>query len=97
MDQPPPAAVPTSDPGAAVGLPPGMRFRCEGCGNLTRFDVVVSERTSRFWHVELSGEGRVEQADVLEQVVESVSCRWCGSADRVTTEPAPAAVAGADG
>lgn len=97
MDQPPPAAAPTSHPGVAVGLPPGMRFRCGGCGNLTRFDVVVAERTSRFWHVELSGEGQVEQADVLEQVVESVSCRWCGSADRVTTEPAPVTAAGVDG
>lgn len=90
MDQPD-ATPATSHPGAAVGLPPGMRFRCEGCGNLTRFDVEVSERTSRFWHVALSGEGAVEEQDVLAQTIESVTCRWCGSADRVRTEPTPAA------
>jgi hypothetical protein len=79
--------------GAAVGLAPGMRFRCEGCGNLTRFDVAVAERATVFWHVSVSGVGEVEAADVAERTVESVTCRWCGSADRIAVEPAPAGAA----
>lgn len=92
MDQPAhadPTSAP-SHPGLAVGLPPGMRYRCEGCGNLTRFDVDVSERSHRFWHVALSGIGSVEEATVTEQHIQSVTCRWCGSSERITTEPAPA-------
>lgn len=91
MDQPAnaePASAP-SHPGSAVGLPPGMRYKCEGCGNLTRFDVVVAERTQRFWHVALSGVGAVEEEQVIEQDIGSVTCRWCGSSDRVVTEAAP--------
>ena len=94
MDQQGPDAQPTPDgsehAGAAVGLPAGMRYRCEGCGNLTRFDVAVAERSHRFWHVALSGVGAVEETTVAEQTIESVTCRWCGSADRITTEPSPA-------
>ncbi len=84
--------APTDAPDAAsaVGLATGTRFKCEGCGNLTRFDVVVSERVSRFWHVAVSGVGAVEEADVQEQTIESVTCRWCGSSERIVTETAPA-------
>lgn len=98
MDQPP-VTTPVSPlaagrhPGAAVGLPPGMRYKCEGCGNLTRFDVTVSERTARFWHVALSGIGAVEESMIEEQAIAAVLCRWCGSADRVVTEPAPVGLA----
>ena len=75
---------------AQVGLEPGVRYKCEGCGNLTRFDVAVSERVVRFWHVSVSGVGEVEQTTVGEQSIESVTCRWCGSTDQIVTEPAPA-------
>jgi hypothetical protein len=85
---PPPRAE--VHPGAAVGLAPGTRYRCDGCGNLTRFDVEVVERSRRFWHVSVSGVGRVEEQDVAEQEVVAVVCRWCGSADRVAVAPAPA-------
>ncbi|WP_341251359.1 hypothetical protein [Euzebya pacifica] len=78
----------TDDP-AAVGLKPGTRYKCEGCGNLTRFDVTVTEHATRFWHAELSGEGRIESADDARINIESVSCRWCGSADRIVVERAP--------
>ncbi|WP_370324428.1 hypothetical protein [Euzebya sp.] len=74
-----------------VGLTPGTRLKCEGCGNLTRFDVVVTERVHRYWHVSVSGVGQVEESDVLRQDVESITCRWCGSSDRITTEPSPLA------
>lgn len=76
--------------GAAVGLEPGTRYRCAGCGNLTRFDVEVREHARRFWHVSVSGIGQVEEQELAEQQVVAVTCRWCGSADRIVTEPAPA-------
>lgn len=74
----------------AAGLTPGHRFRCEACGNVTRFDVVATARTRRFHHFDLGGHGEVEEEDLLEQQVESVTCRWCGRDDAVGVEPAPA-------
>jgi len=62
----------------------GERWRCGGCGNLTRFDVTRSLRTTEFWHFDLAGEHRVEEQDVLAEQVETVSCRWCGRSDAVT-------------
>lgn len=59
------------------------RWRCAGCGNLTRFDVVRTRRTEEYWHVDLAGEAVVEQSQVLAETVESVTCRWCGRADAV--------------
>jgi hypothetical protein len=55
------------------------RFRCGACGNLTRFDVTVTRRTRAFHHYSLGGELAVEDEEVLSEVVEDVSCRWCGS------------------
>lgn len=74
----------------AQGLRPGARFRCDGCGNVTRFDVVATTRTRRFHHFDLGGEARVEEEEVLAQDVESVTCRWCGRSDAVHVESAPA-------
>ncbi len=55
-----------------------FRYRCSSCGNLTRFDVVRSTRTSAFHHYTTGGELTVEEPVVLEDRVESVTCRWCG-------------------
>ena len=55
------------------------RYRCAACGNLTRFDVVTSQRTRAFHHYTVGGELRVEDEVVLDQSVDSVSCRWCGT------------------
>ena len=52
------------------------RWRCAGCGNLTRFDVVVSRRTAEFWHVDLAGNPRVEQSSTLGAALDPVTCRW---------------------
>ncbi len=38
------------------------RWRCGGCGNKTRFDVVRESRVAEFWHVDLAGEPVVEQS-----------------------------------
>ena len=65
----------------------GERWRCGGCGNLTRFDVVHASRAREFWHVDLSGDGVVEESTVLGESVESVTCRWCGRADAIEYAP----------
>ena len=59
------------------------RYRCAACGNLTRFDVTLTRRTRRFHHYTVGGELTVEDEEVLSEVVEDVSCRWCGSAKAV--------------
>jgi hypothetical protein len=68
----------------AASLPDATtRWRCGGCGNLTRFDVTRSRRTTEFWHFDLAGDHQVEQTDLREEIVESVTCRWCGRADAI--------------
>jgi hypothetical protein len=78
------------------GLAPGARFRCDGCGNVTRFDVVATARTRRYHHFDLGGVGRVEEEEILAETVESVTCHWCGRADGVRVEPAPGYAAGSE-
>ena len=68
----------------AVTLPDeSTRWRCGGCGNLTRFDVTRSRRTTEFWHFDLAGDHGVEDSTVEQEVVERVACRWCGRDDAV--------------
>jgi hypothetical protein len=59
------------------------RYRCAACGNLTRFDVTRRRRTRAFHHYTVGGELRVEDEVVLDEVVEDVSCRWCGTGKSV--------------
>lgn len=63
------------------------RYRCTACGNLTRFDVVTTRRTRAFHHFTVGGELRVEDEAVLSEVVEEVSCRWCGTGASVEELP----------
>jgi hypothetical protein len=77
----------------ADGLGPDHRFRCEGCGNVTRFDVVATIRSRAYHHFDLGGDRRVEDEEVLARDVESVTCRWCHRDDAVVVEPAPVAEA----
>lgn len=68
----------------AVPMPtPATRWRCSQCGNLTRFDVVRSSRVREFVHLDLAGQPRVEETEVLAQTVEEVRCRWCAGTDTV--------------
>ena len=55
------------------------RYRCSACGNLTRFDVVMSRRTRAYHHFTVGGELKVEDEIVLDEDVEEVACRWCGN------------------
>lgn len=81
------------DGGLSRGLEPGNRFRCGLCGNLTRFDVVERARTRRYHHFDLGGLAEIEDEEVLDREVESVTCRWCGRSDAIEVEEAPAAAA----
>jgi hypothetical protein len=56
----------------------GSRYRCRGCGNLTRFDVVETTTVRSFHHYTVGGDLAVEEPEVLARNVESVTCRWCG-------------------
>jgi len=60
------------------------RYRCTGCGNLTRFDVVASQRTKALYHFSVGGELTVEDESVLDAHVDQVTCVWCGATgDRI--------------
>ena len=73
-----------SNPTVELRLPgEGERWRCAGCGNLTRFDVSRARRTTEYWHFDLGGDHRVEEETLRAEDVESVSCRWCGRSDAI--------------
>lgn len=86
----PPETPAGSDQDLALGIEADHRFRCDACGNVTRFDVVTTATTRRFHHFDLGGVGRVEEEEILERRIRSVTCRWCGRADAIRVEPAPA-------
>lgn len=67
-----------------------VRYRCEACGNLTRFDVTVLRRTKAFHHYSLAGDLSIKEEQVLLETVEQVSCRWCGHGKNIQTLPPPA-------
>ncbi len=54
------------------------RYRCNACGNLTRFDVVETTTVRAFYHYTVGGELTIEDPEVVSSAVESVTCRWCG-------------------
>ena len=60
-----------------------MAYRCDACGNKTRFDVYETKRVRGFHHFTLGGEMTVEEEEVLDRTIERVVCRWCGSSDRI--------------
>jgi hypothetical protein len=61
-----------------VGPVSAPRYRCDGCGNLTRFDVTISQKTKAFHHYTVGGDLVVEDEEVLSRQVDGVVCRWCG-------------------
>lgn len=81
----------TRQPGTSISVVPDERhrWRCGGCGNLTRFDVVRAARTREFWHLDLSGAASIEESVSLSNDVVSVSCRWCGRGDQVEVVTRP--------
>ena len=73
---------------------PPARYRCSGCGNLTRFDVTRATRAQEYVHVDLAGQQVVEERELLVDDVERVVCRWCKAVDEVELVPRPVAGAG---
>ena len=63
-----------------------MNYRCDACGNKTRFDLFETKRVRAFHHYTLGGEVTVEEEEVLEHTVEKVVCRWCGSSDAIVED-----------
>ena len=63
-----------------------VSYRCDSCGNKTRFDVVETKRVRSFHHFSLAGEDAIEEEEVLSRDVEKVICRWCGSSDAIVEE-----------
>lgn len=72
---------------AAVDSP---RYRCNACGNLTRFDVTSTRRTRSFHHYSVGGELEIESEEVLAETIEDVSCHWCGNGGAVVQAQPPA-------
>ena len=73
------------------------RYRCNACGNLTRFDVTSDRRTRAFHHYSVGGALDVEDEVVLREDIVEVSCRWCGHGRAVEViDPADAVSDGAD-
>jgi len=62
-------------------------YRCDQCGNKTRFDVYDTVSRRRFEHADLGGEVSVDEETILNRVVDKVVCRWCDSATQVTEVP----------
>lgn len=61
-----------------VGTDATPRYRCDACGNLTRFDVTTTQTSKAFHHYTVGGELEVEDEQVLAHNVDEVVCRWCG-------------------
>jgi hypothetical protein len=61
-------------------------YRCEACGNKTRFDVFETTRARRFFHYTLGGDVTIEEEEILDRNVERIVCRWCGATDAVVEE-----------
>lgn len=59
------------------------RYRCTSCGNVTRFTVTTTLRTRAFHHFTVGGDLTVEDNEVLDELIESVICRWCGTSTGV--------------
>lgn len=76
--------VPNTDRTDSPRLPNiGVRYRCAQCGNLTRFDVVMTRTTRAYHHYSVGGELQIEDVEVLDEQIHEVSCRWCGTGKSV--------------
>jgi uncharacterized protein YlaI len=62
---------------------PVPTYRCAACGNRTRFDVVETLRRRRFHHYSLGGELSIDEEEILQSDIESVTCRWCDRSDAI--------------
>ncbi len=42
-----------------------------------------STRSRQYWHFDLAGDVSVDEEDVDQDEIVSVTCRWCGATDTV--------------
>jgi hypothetical protein len=81
----------------AVPVPDAYtRWRCSLCGNLTRFDVTRTTRALEYVHLDLGGEARVDERQVLDDTIQQVCCRWCNAVNSVELIARPMAGQGGD-
>jgi len=59
--------------------------------------VTRSTRTRDYVHVDLAGEQDIEEREVLAEVVEHVTCRWCSAVDSVEVVDRPGSSASSVG
>jgi hypothetical protein len=45
--------------------------------------VSRTRRTTEYWHFDLAGDHAVEDTEVVAEVLEGVTCRWCGRSDAI--------------
>lgn len=82
----------------SVPLPTATtRWRCTLCGNLTRFDVTRSSKVVEYVHLDLAGEPKVEEREVVSETIESVRCRWCNAVDQIELVDRPDSRRGVNG
>lgn len=78
---------PATAPGVASEELPGGRgplwYRCSHCGNKTRFDVVETVRRRSYHHFTVGGDLQIDEEEILDRRVESVTCRWCDRSDGI--------------
>ena len=58
-------------------------YRCDACGNKTRFDVFDTVERRRFEHADLGGETDIEEEEILSRTIDKIVCRWCDRSDAV--------------
>jgi hypothetical protein len=58
-------------------------YRCEACGNRTRFDVHDTVQRRRFEHADLGGEITIDCEEIVSRTIDKVVCRWCDRSDSV--------------
>jgi adenylate kinase family enzyme len=58
-------------------------YRCDACGNKTRFDVYDTVMRRRFEHADLGGAVDIDEEEILSRSIDRVVCRWCDRSDSV--------------
>ncbi len=51
------------------------------------FDVTRTSTVREFVHLDLAGQGRVEEQTVLDERIDQVRCRWCDRDDQIELVP----------
>lgn len=64
-------------------LKEGQWYRCTQCGGKTRFIVTVTRKVQYFHHQIIGGGMNPEEVEVLREVVDSVTCVFCGRGDAI--------------